>query len=155
VTQVDGVLVERWLLKVLCGLAAGAGFNNGTIPAQWKEALTGAPWPAGWGLYVPTPPGSQVLATEFYLETLVNPTAKEVKAAAYRFAGVHFSLLLGCPDNPAAAWGMYRPRYLIFRDSDAEKRIEFAWPCPTDRAIIYTRLGTSGVAPPQWDGWKE
>ena len=154
VTTLDGTLVERWFLKVMCGLAAGVGFNNGTVPAQWKQLLSEEPWPDGWGLYVPTPLGSQVLATEFYLETLVNPETKEVKAAKFRVAGVHFSLLLGRPDSPAA-WGTHRPRGLIFRNEQSEKRIEFAWPFDTNHAVIFTKAGISTARAPQWEGWKE
>lgn len=154
VTTVDGMLVEKWFLKVMCGLAAGVGFNNGTVPEEWKLVLSGQPWPDGWGLYVPTPSGSQVLATEFYLETLVNPDTKAVLAAKFRVAGVHFSILLGRPDNPAA-WGAYRPRGLIFRHKQSEKRVEFSWPFNTDQAVVYTKVGTSKERPPQWDGWNE
>jgi len=154
VITVDGMLVERWFLKVMSGLAAGVGFNNGTVPAKWNQVLSGDPWPDGWGLYVPTPSGSQVLATEFFLETVVNPDTREVNAAKFRVAGVYFSLLLGRPDNPAA-WGAHRPRGLIFRNEQSERRIEFAWPFHTDQAVIYTKVGTSKARAPQWDGWKE
>ena len=153
-TTADGMLIERWFLKVMCGLAAGVGFNNGVVPALWKQLLCGEPWPDGWGLYVPTPSESLVLATEFYLETLVNPNTKEVKAAKFRVAGAHFCLLLGCPDNPGA-WGTRRPRGLIFRNEQTEKRIEFEWPFATDQAVIYTKVGTSTERAPQWEGWKE
>src|SRR5438105_4635401 len=33
-TAVDGLLIERWFLKVLCGLAAGLRFNNGSVPGE-------------------------------------------------------------------------------------------------------------------------
>lgn len=154
ITTVDGTLIERWFLKVMCGLAAKVGFNNSTVPEKWKQMLSGEPWPNGWGLYVPTPTRSQVLATEFYLETLVNPDTREVKAANLRVAGVCFSLLLGRPDSPAA-WGIYRPRGLIFRNEQNEKQIEFAWPVDTDQVVIYNKVGISKARAPQWKEWKE
>lgn len=154
VTTVSGPQVERWFLKVMCGLAAGVGFNNGTVPAMWSQVLVGKPWPDGWGLYVPTPSGRHALATEFFLETLVEPDTREVRAAKFRAAGVHVSLLLARPDNPAA-WGTHRPRGLMFRDEQCEKRIEFSWPFDTVQAIVYTKVGTSKARAPQWDGWKE
>lgn len=154
ITTVDGALVERWFLKVLCGLAAGGGFNNGTIPDEWGKALSGEPWPDRWGLYVPTPVGPQVLATEFYLETLVNPDTKELKAAKFRVAGVHFTVLVGWPDEPAA-WGTYRPRGLIFRQERCEKRVEFTWPFDADQTVVYTKVGTRKSRAPQWGGWQE
>lgn len=154
VTTVHGSLIERWFLKVMCGLAAGVSFNKGTVPTVWCQMLTGEVWPEGWGLYVPTLSGPQVLATEFYIETLVNPKTRDVKAAKFRVAGMHFSLLLGRPDDPAS-WGTYRPRGLIIRNKQCEKRIELAWPFETNQAVIYTKVGTSKAIPSQWQGWKE
>lgn len=153
VTPVDGTLVERWFLKVLCGLAAAMGFNNGVVPAKWCDLLSGEPWPKDWGLYVPAPIGTTVLATEFYIETLVRPDTKEVKAATFRVAGVYFTLVLGRPDNPAA-FGTHYPRGLIFRNQQGEKRVEFAWPFNTDQAVIYTKVGASNAPAPQFGGWK-
>lgn len=154
VTLVAGPLIERWFLKVVCGLAAAMGFNNGAVPPEWCRLLTGGPWPEGWGLYVPSPAGSHVFATEFYIETLVNPDTKEVMGAKFRVAGVHFSLLLGRPDIPAA-WGIRRPRGLIFQNTPREKRVEFKWPFITDQAVIYTKVGATKERAPQWVGWKE
>ena len=154
VTTVDGMLVERWFLKIMCGLAVGMDFNNGTVPTKWCQLLSGGTWPDGWGLYVPTPSGNQVLATEFFLEMLTNTDTREVKAVKFRVAGVHFSLLLGKPDN-SVFWGTQRPRGLIFRNKQREKRIEFAWPFKTNHAVIYSRVGISKARAPQWEDWKE
>jgi hypothetical protein len=154
VTRVAGPLIERWFLKVICSLAAAMGFNNGAVPPEWCRLLTGGTWPEGWGLYVPAPSGSQVLATEFYLETLTNPDTREVKGVKFRVAGVHFSLVLGRPDTPAA-WGTHRPRGLIFQNETREKRVELIWPFNTDQAVIYTKVGISKGRAPQWGGWKE
>lgn len=154
VTTSNGVLIERWFLKVLCGLAAGMGFNNGVVPTQWRDALCGESWPERWGLYVPIPSGVHVLAPEFSLETLNKLVTNEVLAVKFRVAGVHFSLLVGRPDYPSA-WGIFHPQSLIFRSGSDEKRIEFVWPHGSGDAITYTKVGTSNNRPPQWDGWKE
>ena len=154
ITTVDGTVVERWFLKVLCGLAAGMGFNNGNVPDEWCEALIGKQWPDHWGLYVPTPAGSQVLAKEFSIDPLTYGDKKEVKGAKFRVAGVHFTIFLDRPHHPIA-WGIYRPRGLIFQQERCEKRIEFKWPSTTNKAVIYTKIGSSKSRPPQWDGWKE
>lgn len=108
-TTVDGSLIQRWFLKVVCGLVAGVGFSTGAAPDEWCSILCGEPWPAGWGLYVLTVPGPKVLARELAIETIVNHESMSIMAVKFRVAGVHFSLLLGRPDNPPA-WGIYRPR---------------------------------------------
>lgn len=154
VTRVDGPLVERWFIKILCGLAGAAGFNNGVVPDQWKSILSGNPWPDGWGLYVPATSGPHVLATEFFIEIHVHPDTRSVLATTFRVAGVSFHVLLVRPDNPEAL-GTYRPRGMIFRDQQNERRIEFVWPFQTEQAVIYTKLRISKERPPQWDGWKE
>jgi len=151
-TQVDGNLIERWFLKLYCGLAAAKG-NGATIPYTLLRLLTGEPWPEGWGLYVPFPAGPLTLATEFYYEALNAPTG-EIKGIRLRVAGVHFNLLLGRPDSPAA-WGLHRPRGLIFNNGSLEKRIELLWPIVNDRAVIYTRTAQSSDRSPHWAGWRE
>ncbi len=152
-TLIDGPTVERWFLKVMCGLAAGPGTNAGIVPDEWKAILSGESWPDGWGVYVPVPTGHQVLATELSIETMIHPETRVVLAAAFRVAGVSFNLLLGRPDSPAA-WGIHRPRGLIFLEGEQEVRVEFVWPTTTDQAVSYTKVGATKRTPPQWQGWK-
>lgn len=152
--EVDGPAVERWLLKVVCGLVAGPRLANGNVRDSWKSILTGSAWPEGWGLYVAPSAGPQVFATDFYFESKVNPETGDILCAYFRLAGVGFHLVLGRPDVPEA-FGIYRPRGLIFKFPEREIRIEFKWPFATDQAVIFTNVGTSGEPPPQWQGWKE
>ncbi len=154
VTKFDGLLVERWLLKVICGMSAGVRWNNGTVPDSWKTLLVGGPWPTSWGLYVPIPTGSQVLVNEFSVESKVHPRTRAVLTAAFRVAGVHFSLLLAVPDNPAA-WGHYRPRGVIFETAVGERAVELIWPDASEVAVIYSRIGSTAARPPQWAPWNE
>jgi hypothetical protein len=153
-TSVDGSIIERWFVKVLCGLAASSGFNNGQIPEEWKRILWAGAWPVHWGMYFPVPLGPCVLASELSIETHVHPETRLILAATFRAMGVGFHVLLGHPDIPSS-WGIRRARGMIFRDGSLEKRIEFKWPLVTDTAVIYTKAGTTRERPPQWDGWKE
>lgn len=150
----DGPGIERWLLKVLFGIGASGGFNAKPPPDQWKALLTGAPWPASWGLYVFRPPGPEIFSSDLLIETKTNSATKEILAASYRVAGVAFNLLLGTPDYPRA-FGTHRPRGLIFRHGAEERRVEFLWPFQTDEAVIYTNVGTTTSKPSYYEGWKE
>lgn len=38
-TAVDGALIERWFLKVVCGLVEGVGFSTGAVPDEWRSIL--------------------------------------------------------------------------------------------------------------------
>lgn len=154
VTQLDGLLIERWFVKVLCGLAAAAGWNNGIVPEQWKLLLLGEEWPEHCGLYVPIPSEQQVFAKDLFITTMVDQKTKQVLAAIFRIAGVSFHILLGRPENPSI-WGTHRPRDIIFQNEVGEKCIEFVWPHLTERAVIYTKVRATKERPSQWDGWKE
>ena len=154
VRMLDGSSVERWFLKVLCGLTAAANFGNGTIPDQWKRILVGGDWPEYWGVYLPILAAPQVFAHEFYLETGVHPKTRAILAATFRVAGVTFKIALGRPDAPEH-FGVYRPQGIIFQLPVGQKRVEFVWPFPNDRAITLSKVGTSTDRPPQWGDWKE
>lgn len=154
VSKVDGSIIERWFIKVMCGLAAIHCINEGTIPEKWKKILVGEHWPDSWGLYLPIPKERRVIAPEFQLETLVQPETRVVLAASFSIAGVAFMLAMGKPDFPDK-FGIYRPRGIIFLDKNIERRVEFIWPFHTESAVIYTKVGTTKDKPPQWSDWKE
>jgi hypothetical protein len=153
-SRFEGRLLERWLLKIICGLVAGPGIGNGEIPEKWKPLLLGDVWPDRWGLYVPALLGVRVLAQELSIETTVHPETRVILAAKFSIAGVVLWLLLGRPDDPAA-FGNYRPRGLIFQHLREEKRVEFLWPFETNVAVYYRKIGSNNLSPPQWDGWKQ
>ena len=153
-SKFDGPILERWLLKVLCGLTAGPGVGNGEVSEKWKPLLLGEAWPDGWGLYIPGLSGPRVLAQELSVETRVHPETGVILAAQFSVAGVVLWLLLGRPDHPSA-FGNYRPRGLIFQHLREEKRVELVWPFETNVAVYYRKIGSNDLAPPQWDGWKQ
>lgn len=153
-TQFDGISIETWLLKVLFGISASGGFHAKPPPDTWKELLTGAQWPDLWGLYVFQPPTSEAFSGDLLIETKTNPMTNEILGASFRVAGVTFNLLLGKPDYPQA-FGMHRPRGLIFHHGREERRIEFLWPFDTYDAVVYTHVGTTPTQPAYYEGWKE
>jgi len=149
----DGRVVEKWFLKVICGLVAGPGMGNGIVPQDWKSILVGGSWPKEWGLYLPSSSNPQILSRDLYIETMVNPASKEILACKFKLAGVGFNLLLGRPDNPTS-FGLYRPRGITFKIANAEKRVEFDWDDVNDNAIIYNKVGTTSNNPPHHHGWE-
>ncbi len=154
VSQFDGPSVERWFIKVLCGLTAAAGFGDGMIPNQWKRILVGEDWPNLWGAYLAVPTSPLILAREFYLDTSVYSETGVILAATFRIAGVPFKIALGRPDNPEQ-FGVYRPQGIIFQLPAGERRVEFIWPFPNERTVVFSKVGLSTDRPPQWEGWKE
>lgn len=104
-------------------------------------------------MYVAQPAGPQVLVKEVYIETKVHPVTGHILVASFRLAGVAFYLLLGRPDHPQA-FGIHRPRGIIFRLPDEGRDVEFLWPFHTEAAVIYTKLDQTGAEPPHWADWK-
>ena len=153
-TQIDGHSLERWLLKVICGLVAANGKKNDLIPNIWKDILVGGCWPEEWGLYFPSSLDPQVLANEFFIQTFLHPDTRVVLASTFRIAGVCMNFALGRPSKSNNFWN-YRPRGIIFQLNKTEKRVEFIWPFDTNEAIIYTKVGSTKERPPQWQGWKD
>jgi hypothetical protein len=149
-----GEACERWLLKVTCGLVAAGAIGDEDVPDRWKGMLAGGEWPEGWGMYLGGPDSTpQVLAREVLIETKVQASTKRILAVRFSMFGVVVWLLLGRPDHPQA-FGVHRPRGIIFHGPNGERRVEFAWPVPSDQAVIYTRVGGHAGYPPHWHGWK-
>jgi hypothetical protein len=151
--QLQGPLIERWFLKVVCGLIAGQRTSNGFIPDQWKSCLMGGEWPEGWGMYCDHSSDEYIFVKDVHIQAFTHPETKRVLVAQFYFGGVCFNLLLGKPDPPRA-FGMYRPRGFIFTIPQGERRIEFLWPFITDEALYFTRVGTTSDVPPYRSDWK-
>lgn len=151
--QLDGLLLERWLLKVVIGMVAGQGAANGIAPNDWKQYLVGVGVPNGWGMYAHNPGGPQVFTKAFQVELRTHPETRAVLAAHFFYAGASLFLMLAKPDHPEA-FGVHRPRGLIFKQDAVERRIEFLWPFHTNEAMIYSRIGTTADQPAFVRAWQ-
>ena len=153
-SRLNGLHIERWLLKVLFGGSASGSLNSSEPPEQWKALLTGADWPPQWGLYLFRPEGPQIFSSDLLVETMVNPATGEILAGKFMLAGVIFILLLGTPDHPEF-WGVHRPSGLSFMHGIEERRIEFLWPHQVNETVIITNIGSTTTSPSYLDEWKE
>lgn len=138
----DGLMLERWLLKVLLGMVKSQKSEQRHTKPYLLDVLTGSNWPDFWGLYVPVPEVEQKMTKDLFVQTFIDPVKNEILVASFRIAGIPFNLCLGKPDKPAKL-GKYRPRGLIFQLPGAEKRVEIDWPVKNDEAITYTKVGVS------------
>jgi len=154
-TEFSGDKLELWLLKVICGTNASGGFRAAPVQNKLKEILVGGVWPPGWGMYAGPSTTPEIFTRDLLVETSVNPTSGEILAAFFRIAGVGFNLLLGKPDNPDY-FGIYRPRGFAFQTTEHTLRLGLNWRVPTnDKAVVFTRLGTTTDQAPHTFGWKE
>ena len=148
----DGQIIERWLLKLAAGLVHGPMQEGHSISQEKLEILVTNKWPDCWGLYVQIPQEITIHAKGLEIELRSHPETGEILAIWAYVAGISLQLILGAPDNPSA-FGLYRPRGLIFQGLPGEKRIEFNWPFPHEQAVIYRRIGSTESEPQHWGEW--
>lgn len=146
--SVDGLQMERWVLKTLLGLV-----RSGQIKQQSGELFTlkvkclellckpAARWPLGWGLYVATPAEMVHHSSSFELLPVSNPDTGEILAVGLKFNGIAMNFLMGKPGHPAA-FGVRRPRRLIFVAGPIKSQIELLWPSRKQgAAITFSHVG--------------
>lgn len=127
--EVDGSLLERWMLKMMAGLVAAKLVSSTSLrpDAPWLAILFGREdWPEGWGLYMRT--DGEPLHAFDGLEVMTLTVGDEIWCARVGIAGFMFQLCLGTPEGDAAL--VPRPAGLVMGRSDSEvrKRIRFKWP---------------------------
>jgi hypothetical protein len=154
VTQVDGDRLERWLLKMIIGIAGGQGMADGIVHDDWKRVVTGGAWPEGWGLYACERVSPTIFVKDVHLETWLHPETKRILNVDFYLAGVNVRLALGRPDDPSAL-GVYRPSGLVFHLPEGERRVEFRWSSSSNTAITYTKVGTTTDGPCHRIGWSQ
>ena len=155
----SGEDIERWMLKTVCGMvAAGQVAKDGivqsrAVPDVWVDVLYRlASWPTGWGVYL-APPAVTYHSRSFSFVPKMHPLTGQVLAAEMEFNGFRFVLLLGKPDNPTA-WGVQRPRMLVFEQRGVRKFIELSWSGSShDEYVVFSRAQPYDGWPPDWPVW--
>lgn len=146
----SGLDIERWMLKLMCGLASSGNmsFSNKplpdtTIPAEWLRILFGnEPFPEGQGLYAHATVGRQF---ETVRGITVRPLASYGRLSGIRLSlnGVEFALSMMAPAlaHPELSRSyVYRPLELHFTIPEAEHSITFHWEPPGARGTIHITM---------------
>jgi len=147
----NGHDLERWFLKVLCGMTAfGASRLFTDLPVsvdierEWIEMLFGLSlFTDGRGLYCP---GTLGKITYGGLGFSVDPLAKGVSLAGLstEFQGLAFNLFLRPvfgPDQSALGdTQLFRPPALHFSNGVAEKALVLCWDSTADDRSIHIRV---------------
>ena len=137
---VAGEDIEKWLLKVICGMVASRNVSHGgqpdpllSVSADWVDILfDNKPWPEGWGLYFYGAVGSSVAHDgHFRFRPYTSTDIKTMLGAEFDFSGFRFLLVL---DMPKAAlkddFGghvVFRPRRFVRRFEGEFHAIELSW----------------------------
>lgn len=157
-----GEELEKWMLKTVCGVAAaGLVVDDGVrlkhdIPEFWPYILFGdGDWPYQWGLYASVSEGVVHHSSSFWYRPIDNADTGKIAAAQLIMNGVSFTLMLCHPKDPSA-WGIYRPRTLIFEQGGIEKFVEICWiDGRFDTGIRFSRTGKRDGPPPNWPEWAQ
>ncbi len=137
----SGDLLQRWMLKVLCGSVASnhARDASGNIisprcpPSSWLRMLYGQqPFPRDTGLHLGMPDGSSVSAEpRVSFETLCGPLVGQIAGAILTLSGPRFVLAMwggaraGTPTAQDKA--LYRPKFLRLRHGDLSFQLDIEW----------------------------
>jgi hypothetical protein len=130
--EFDGTLVERWMLKVICGaIAAGAhGGYSRNVPRRWVEVLyQKRPWPPEFTFYLLKEtqykvPGYDHVQVDF----IPDDSGEFVKGVTFHFMGFNMTLALGrytgVPGIPRCSSKME----VGMRNEDREIYVKLRWP---------------------------
>ncbi len=141
--NLDGLKLERWLLKTLCGsLASGNMLNqrseripNWSPPRQWLEILfRGQQLPEGWGLYMPNKHagrGVEVTRTLLKLAPMFASDYRTALGMGICLFGIEFFLVMdrsvrNTPERLLDG-ATDRPGSVLFHCPGCQKRLVFEW----------------------------
>jgi hypothetical protein len=144
-----GCDIERWMLKVFCGLlysnklsASAGSFSGWTPPLAWLRILFGSsPFPAGWGLYYL---GSVVgFAGEQRVGFAAMASGSDPYALIIDINGLPFFLSMANPpqqfQGTVLEGAIHRPNALCISDGKVEKIIGLGWSGGRTVHMKYTR----------------
>jgi hypothetical protein len=155
----SGEDIETWMLKTVCAMVASSQLatqgqkNEVQLKKKWVDILyDNHSWPEYWGIYFKIPADKTISK---WKSISIQPVteAGELKAAEFSINEFKFYLILGKPDN-RRAWGIYRPRTIIFSQNGVKKYIEICWQNNAYQNYVdLTRVGTTASKPPDWKEW--
>lgn len=143
----NGHDIERWLLKVLCGMFVSNNLNPGRpvqkdIPLQWIEVLFQARgFDSGQGLYVCCSKGAILNGP---IGIALRPLGKENRIVGIGLLVCGFELVLNMkPSRIQELLGRqvaYRPNELHITGPRYEKSVVLSWNEPADKGTIDLKL---------------
>jgi len=146
--------LERWLLKMLCGIASSGSLPTDndcdfSIPRMWLNVLFGhAEFTRGRGLYVCVDKDHQ-FAGPHGLE--LRAITGEGKLTGIGLFVCGYELILSMTGFPARRFNKrkvaYRPMEFHATGKNCEKSVVFSWDGEADRGTIHTGMGRPWTPP--------
>jgi len=135
----NGHDLERWLLKMLCGMVAANVIDVAPVQRPWRPPIEwlhilfrGAPFPAGWGLYVPAPIGHSDQVQERVEAAVVSNSTDGIYGLTTRLRDKRLMLAMIRPATPlppdsVLSQSLYRPAEFLLRMDARSYSIMFCW----------------------------
>ena len=126
--RLDGLKIERWLLKVACGIAAASSRSEvvSEAPREWVEILFGArPWPPYFASYWSKREGADSHAEGFKVVTHIDSVTGRPKGITLYGMRLSITLSLGAFEGVP---GMRRPDGLTIGKDDKTIDVILDWP---------------------------
>lgn len=152
---IDGIKLEKWFLKTLCGVLAsgnfqleGKGFGKVQVSDHLVDLLfSEKKWKQGLGLYVQAVDRNVVKAWRgigYHPVTVRHGTHAEVVGIDVELWGFPFRCMFASGQGQPIPAG-YRPRGIRFANAQISREIKFDWPkgSLTTSPPTFTRTGTN------------
>jgi hypothetical protein len=157
----NGHDLERWLLKTLCGVVAANIIDVAPVQRPWRPPLQwlrilfgGAPFPAGWGLYVPAPIGHSDQVQERVEAAVISNSTDGVYGLTTRLRDKRLLLAMNRPATPlppdsVLEQALYRPAEFLLRMDARSHSVMFCWEQGAGGpAIVWAYAQQDSSAPP-------
>jgi hypothetical protein len=153
VAIVAGEDVERWMLKTLCDFVASKQAKKHELQPldRWAAVVTAREsWPAEWGLYLPVQDFQH--DRHYRFETLTKPNGEIVLV---NLPINNLKVVFAMPETPQGyQGGLFRPRYLHFRQGEVRKTLILSWENEIHQQWIeFTRMGQTSAETPDWPNY--
>jgi hypothetical protein len=143
----NGHDIERWLLKILCGLAFSGSLKldrsvNLTIPRVWLEILYGyCDFPGEWGIYICNQIGHDCAGPLGIMTRAISNHERMTGLGVYVCG---YEILLSMRGFPGRRFDdrsfVYRPFELYTHSREFEKSVVFSWQGKSDGGTITSSI---------------
>jgi len=140
-TTIDGDGLERWLLKILCGVLTVG--KSHAIPTLWLDILfRDKAFPEHHGLHVFGKAGEASWMFNLLRVISVPDKLGRVAGAKFGIAGIPILLAFGKPDFEDPEFSSYlRPDAIEISKGSVARRIEFVWRADKGGGTVTLQLG--------------
>lgn len=160
VESFDGELLERWLLKCLCGLVVSGTVETKGVPDPqswrppegWLDVLFGdSPMPAGLGLYFLGQPGERAEIVPHFSFGVISNSSSKVYGLTASVIEKRFLLAMNAPTlNPDSLLhgAVLHPGEFVARNGINESLVQITWRKATGPGVVIAhdnpRRGAAG-----------